>query len=53
MARLVSYDLAHPRPIHTIAGSGECKILLYDFDRMEQRKFASKGGKTEVSCAKN
>jgi Uma2 family endonuclease len=27
---LAAYEVAHPRLIHTIAGGGECKLLLWD-----------------------
>jgi Uma2 family endonuclease len=30
--QLAAYDLAHPEIIHTVAGSGECKILLADLE---------------------
>jgi Uma2 family endonuclease len=30
--QLAMYDLTHPKRIHTIAGSGECKILVGDLE---------------------
>ena len=29
---LAAYDLSHPGRIHTVAGSGECKIVIADLD---------------------